>query len=105
MTDYTLLLNAIVKNPGAYEIAGDVFGPEDNYGIGLPLDSDGVIFVNDFLKKIEEDGTWAICGRSALATAPVLRLYRTLRLSKNNRLTNSKITVRAFGISPGSSFS
>ncbi len=58
VTDYTLLLNAIVKNPDKYEIAGDVFGPEDNYGIGLPLDSDGVAFVNDFLKKIEEDGTW-----------------------------------------------
>lgn len=42
VTDYTLLLNAIVKNPGVYEIAGDTFGPEDNYGIGLPLDSDGV---------------------------------------------------------------
>lgn len=59
VTDYTLLLNAIVKNPDAYAIAGEVFGPEDNYGIGLPLDSDGVAFVNDFLKKIEEDGTWA----------------------------------------------
>lgn len=59
VTDYTLLLNAIVKNPDAYKIAGDVFGPEDNYGIGLPKDSDGVAFVNDFLKKIEEDGTWA----------------------------------------------
>ena len=59
VTDYTLLLNAIVKNPDAYEIAGDVFGPEDNYGIGLPKDSDGVAFVNDFLKKIIEDGTWA----------------------------------------------
>lgn len=59
VTDYTLLLNAIVKNPDAYAIAGDVFGPEDNYGIGLPLDSDGVEFVNGFLKKIEEDGTWA----------------------------------------------
>ena len=59
VTDYTLLLNAIVKNPGVYEIAGDTFGPEDNYGIGLPLDSDGVAFVNDFLKKIEENGTWA----------------------------------------------
>ncbi|MBP5192650.1 MAG: transporter substrate-binding domain-containing protein [Eubacterium sp.] len=58
VTDYTLLLNSIVKNPEVYEIAGDVFGPEDNYGIGLPLDSDGVQFVNDFLKKIEEDGTW-----------------------------------------------
>ena len=59
VTDYTLLLNAIVKNPDTYEIAGDVFGPEDNYGIGLPKDSDGVEFVNEFLKKIEEDGTWA----------------------------------------------
>ncbi len=59
VTDFTLLLSAIVKNPDAYEIAGDVFGPEDNYGIGMPKDSDGVAFVNDFLKKIEEDGTWA----------------------------------------------
>jgi glutamate transport system substrate-binding protein len=59
VTDYTLLLNAIVKNPDTYKIAGDVFGPEDNYGIGLPLDSDGVEFVNGFLEQIEEDGTWA----------------------------------------------
>lgn len=58
VTDYTLLLNAIVKNPNKYEIAGDTFGPEDNYGIGLPLDSDGVAFVNDFLKQIVENGTW-----------------------------------------------
>lgn len=58
VTDYTLMLNAIVKNPGAYEIAGDTFGPEDNYGIGLPLDSDGVAFVNDFLKQIESEGLW-----------------------------------------------
>ena len=59
VTDYTLLLNAIVKNPGAFAIAGDPFGPEDPYGIGLPLDSDGVAFVNDFLKEIIADGTWA----------------------------------------------
>ena len=58
VTDYTLLLNHMVKNPGVYDLAGDTFGPEDNYGIGLPLGSDGVAFVNDFLKKIEEDGTW-----------------------------------------------
>ena len=76
VTDYTLLLNAIVKNPDAYEIAGDVFGPEDNYGIGLPKDSDGVAFVNDFLKKIEEDGTWAklwqisLGDRTGLDTVP-----------------------------------
>ena len=76
VTDYTLLLNAMVQNPGVYEIAGDVFGPEDNYGIGLPLDSDGVAFVNDFLTKIEEDGTWAqlwqitLGDRTGISTAP-----------------------------------
>jgi len=76
VTDYTLLLNSIVKNPGVYEIAGDVFGPEDPYGIGLPLGSDGVAFVNDFLKLIEEDGTWAqlwqisLGDRTGIDTAP-----------------------------------
>ena len=58
VTDYTLLLNTLVKNPGVYSIAGDPFGAEDPYGIGLPLGSDGVEFVNDFLNKIEGDGTW-----------------------------------------------
>jgi len=58
VTDYTLLLNSIVKNPGVYEIAGDVFGNVDPYGIGLPKDSDGVDFVNSFLQKIIDDGTW-----------------------------------------------
>lgn len=78
VTDYTLMLNAIVKSPGVYEIAGDVFGPEDNYGIGLPLDSDGVAFVNDFLKKIEEDGTWeklwkiSLGDRTGITTAPAV---------------------------------
>ena len=76
VTDYTLILNSLVKNPGVYGIAGDVFGPEDNYGIGLPKDSDGVAFVNGFLKKIEEDGTWAklwqisLGDRTGLETAP-----------------------------------
>ena len=59
VTDYTLILNSIVKNPGAYAIAGDVFGPVDPYGIGLPKGSDGVAFVNAFLQTIIEDGTWA----------------------------------------------
>lgn len=58
VTDYTLLLNAIVKNPERYQIAGELFGPEDNYGIGLPLNSDGVAFVNDFLKLIIQEGLW-----------------------------------------------
>ena len=76
VTDYTLLLNAIVKNPSVYEIAGDVFGPEDNYGIGLPLNSDGVAFVNAFLTRVVKDGTWArlwqisLGDRTGIDTAP-----------------------------------
>ena len=76
VTDYTLLLNTLVKNPGVYSIAGGVFGPIDPYGIGLPLDSDGVKFVNDFLTKIEEDGTWeklwkiTLGDRTGIETAP-----------------------------------
>ncbi|MCM1123448.1 MAG: glutamate ABC transporter substrate-binding protein [Eubacterium sp.] len=76
VTDYTLMLNSLVRSPGVYEIAGDVFGPEDNYGIGLPLDSDGVAFVNDFLKKLEADGTWeqlwkiSLGDRTGIAEAP-----------------------------------
>jgi hypothetical protein len=52
------------------------FGPDDRLGIGLPLDSDGVDFVNDFLSKIESDGTWAklwdVCigARTGIDTAP-----------------------------------
>ena len=76
VTDYTLILNSIVKNPGVYAIAGDVFGPVDPYGIGLPKDSDGVAFVNAFLQTIIEDGTWAklwqisLGDRTGIDTAP-----------------------------------
>jgi len=76
VTDYTLILNSIVKNPGAYAIAGDVFGPVDPYGIGLPKDSDGVAFVNAFLQTIIADGTWArlwqisLDDRTGIDTAP-----------------------------------
>ena len=76
VTDYTLLLNAIVKNPGVYAIAGDTFGPEDNYGIGLPLNSDGVAFVNEFPKKTVDNGTWeklwkiTLGDRTGIDTAP-----------------------------------
>ena len=76
VTDYTLILNSIVKNPGAYAIAGDVFGPVDPYGIGLPKDSDGVAFVNAFLQTIIDDGTWAklwqisLGDRTGINTAP-----------------------------------
>lgn len=57
VTDYTLILGSIVRNPGKYAVAG-IFGEDDNYGIGLPKDSDGVDFVNGFLKQIEDEGLW-----------------------------------------------
>lgn len=57
VTDYTLILGSIVRNPGKYAVAG-IFGEDDNYGIGLPKDSDGVAFVNDFLRQIEDAGLW-----------------------------------------------
>ena len=57
VTDYTLILGSIVRNPGLYQVAG-IFGDNDDYGIGLPKDSDGVAFVNEFLKTIEDAGLW-----------------------------------------------
>ena len=36
----------------------DIFGEDNNYGIGLPKDSDGVAFVNAFLAEIEDAGLW-----------------------------------------------
>lgn len=56
--DTTMQMGSMVRQPGKYRLAGDPFGPLDSYGIGLPKDSDGVQFVNDFLTAIETDGTW-----------------------------------------------
>ena len=58
VSDFTLLASANIEHPGIFEIRGELFGPKDNYGAGLPKDSDGVAFVNGFLRAIEEDGTW-----------------------------------------------
>ncbi len=59
VTDQTLLLNVLSQGTGEVRLAGAPFGAQDPYGIGLPKGSDGVAFVNGFLKKIEADGTWA----------------------------------------------
>ncbi|MBV9891561.1 MAG: glutamate ABC transporter substrate-binding protein [Rhizobacter sp.] len=59
VTDYTLLLNTLSLGTGDARLAGAPFGPQDPYGVGLPKGSDGVAFVNAFLKKVEADGTWA----------------------------------------------
>lgn len=57
--DTNMQLGSMVRNPGRFRLAGDPFGPVDAYGIGLPLDSDGVDFVNDWLQLIEDEGLWA----------------------------------------------
>ncbi|MFD1711106.1 glutamate ABC transporter substrate-binding protein [Ottowia sp. GY511] len=81
VTDYTLLLNALSLGTGDAQLAGAPFGAQDPYGIGLPKGSDGVAFVNAFLKKIEADGTWAKLwtisigqrtGSTAVPTPPAL---------------------------------
>ncbi len=59
VTDYTLLLNALSLGTGDTKLAGAPFGAQDPYGVGLPKGSDGVAFINAFLKKLEADGTWA----------------------------------------------
>ncbi|MBQ9058090.1 MAG: transporter substrate-binding domain-containing protein [Atopobiaceae bacterium] len=58
VVDATLHMGNMISNPGKYRMAAE-FGPEDPLGIGLPLDSDGVDFVNEFLSKIEQDNIWA----------------------------------------------
>jgi len=55
--DQSLLLNAVTANDDV-KVVGDTFGTEDLYGIGLPKGSDATEFVNDFLQKIQDDGTW-----------------------------------------------
>ncbi|MFC4554590.1 transporter substrate-binding domain-containing protein [Georgenia faecalis] len=55
--DQTLLLNAVVGSEDV-KIVGEPFGPADNYGIGLPPDSDAVEFVNTWLQQVIDDGTW-----------------------------------------------
>ena len=81
VTDHTLLLNALSLGAGDMKLAGAPFGAQDPYGIGLPKGSDGVAFVNAFLKKVEADGIWAKLwtiaigertGSTAVPTPPVL---------------------------------
>ena len=80
VTDYTLLLNALSLGTGDAQL-GAPFGAQDPYGIGLPKGSDGVAFINAFLKKVEADGTWAKLwtisigqrtGSTAVPTPPAL---------------------------------
>lgn len=74
--DRTMLESTVAKQPDDFKVVGEPFGPDDQYGIGMPLDSDGVAFVNAFLKEVENDGLWErlwkICigDRTSQTTAP-----------------------------------
>ena len=81
VTDHTLLLNVLSLGTGDAQLAGAPFGAQDPYGVGLPKGSDGVAFINAFLKKIEADGTWGKLwtvsigqrtGNTAVPTPPTL---------------------------------
>lgn len=76
VVDQTLVLGDVAKDPRSFKVVGDGFGAEDPYGIGLPKGSDAAKFVNAWLKKIEEDGTWAklwtltVGDRTGVTTVP-----------------------------------
>lgn len=57
--DETMQMSSMVANPGKYRLLDERIGPDDNYGIGLPKGSDATDFVNAFLEKVEDEGTWA----------------------------------------------
>ena len=68
VVDNTLQMGNVVKNPGKYRIAGDAFGPEEYLGIGVKLgNTDAVDFINAFLKKFEDDGSWEKLYKISLA--------------------------------------
>lgn len=56
--DQAILWNALVTSDD-FTIVGEPFGPVDQYGIGVNKDSDAVAFIDEFLTKIEADGSWA----------------------------------------------
>lgn len=74
--DTAMQMGSMTRNPGRYRLAGGEFGPVDAYGIGLPLDSDGVDFVNAWLQQIEDEGVWeelwqlCIGDRAGIDTVP-----------------------------------
>ncbi|WP_028049862.1 glutamate ABC transporter substrate-binding protein [Cellulomonas sp. URHD0024] len=50
-------LAAVPANKGKVKVVGNPFS-EENYGVGLPKDSDKCEAINTAIKKMIEDGTW-----------------------------------------------
>jgi len=55
--DQSLLLNAMVGN-NDFKLVGGPIGPVDSYGIGVAKDTDAKAFIDAWLQKIMDDGTW-----------------------------------------------
>ncbi|GAC1603756.1 MAG: glutamate ABC transporter substrate-binding protein [Pseudarthrobacter sp.] len=55
--DQSILLSDAAKNMDL-KIVGETFGNSDKYGIGLHKGTDGLAFVNAWLKLVESDGSW-----------------------------------------------
>ncbi|GHB68448.1 amino acid-binding protein [Streptomyces viridiviolaceus] len=68
---YVLDQGVLAGNASTHQdvkVLSETFG-EQPYGIGLPLDRpDFKEFVNDWLKKIEQDGTWAAVWKNTVGT-------------------------------------
>lgn len=66
--DQAILLSNAAADP-ELKVVGEPF-TKDPYGIGLPKDQpDAVEFVNGFLQKIYDDGTWAKLWKATVGTA------------------------------------
>ncbi|GIG23200.1 ABC transporter substrate-binding protein [Cellulomonas chitinilytica] len=50
-------LAAVPANEGKVKVVGNPFS-EENYGVGLPKDSDQCQAINDAISKMIDDGTW-----------------------------------------------
>ncbi|GGT14895.1 glutamate ABC transporter substrate-binding protein [Streptomyces griseoviridis] len=68
---YVLDQGVLAGNAGTHpdvKVVAGTYG-EQPYGIGLPLDRpDFKTFVNDWLRKIEADGTWATLWKNTIGT-------------------------------------
>ncbi|MGW4368965.1 glutamate ABC transporter substrate-binding protein [Nocardia takedensis] len=66
--DQALLLGSAHREPDKVKVVGEPFTTEP-YGIGVPLDHPEMkTFVDDWLRKIQADGSWAALWRATVGT-------------------------------------
>lgn len=65
--DQAILLGDAVNNTSVEVVGGDPFTKEA-YGIGVPKGGEAKVFVNEFLRQIVADGTWAKLWKATIGT-------------------------------------